>query len=135
MNTGGLLERMNFGLALASNKVQGTRVSLSSIVGNDPAKVMSEALRVILGGDVSPTTKEALVKQMDKEAVVSLPAPPSQVEQTREAAPPGEMEGPPVGGLPGGRLQQQRPRVEATINDPVTKVVGLILGTPEFQRQ
>lgn len=134
VNTGGLLERMNFGLALASNKVQGTRVSLSSIVGNDPAKVMSESLRVILGGDVSPTTKEALVKQMDKEAVVSLPAPRAQMDSAATPAP-NEMEGPPQGGNPGRRQQQQGPRVEATINDPVTKVVGLILGTPEFQRQ
>jgi uncharacterized protein (DUF1800 family) len=134
VNTGGLLERMNFGLALASNKVQGTRVSLSSIAGNDPAKVMSESLRVILGGDVSPTTREALVKQMDKEAVISLPAPRSQIDSA--ATPPqNEMEGPPRGGNPGRRQQQQGPRVEATINDPVTKVVGLILGTPEFQRQ
>ena len=133
VNTGGLLERMNFGLALASNKVQGTRVSLSSIAGNDPAKVMNESLRVILGGDVSPTTKEALVKQMDKDAVVSLPAPRSQTDRDVPAPSSGEMEGLPLGG--GGRQQQQRPRVEATINDPVTKVVGLILGTPEFQRQ
>ena len=133
VNTGGLLERMNFGLALASNKVQGTRVSLSGIAGNDPAKVMSESLRVILGGDVSPTTREALVKQMDKEAVVSLPAQRSQTESA--TLPPNEMEGLPQEGNPGRRQQQQRPRVEATINDPVTKVVGLILGTPEFQRQ
>jgi uncharacterized protein (DUF1800 family) len=132
VNTGGLLERMNFGLALASNKVQGTRVSLSSIAGKDPAKVMNESLRVILGGDVSPTTREALLKQMDKEAVVSLPASRSQMDSAA-TPPPNEMEGPPLGG--GGRQQQQRPRVEATINDPVTKVVGLILGTPEFQRQ
>jgi hypothetical protein len=25
--------------------------------------------------------------------------------------------------------------MEANVNDPVTKVVGLILGSPEFQRQ
>jgi hypothetical protein len=46
------------------------------------------------------------------------------------------MEGPvspPSGSFQGG--PPQRPRVEASINDPVTKVVGLILGTPEFQRQ
>ena len=137
VNTGGLLERMNFGLALASNRVQGTRVNLSSIAAlTDRTKVMDESLRLILAGDVSVSTRDALLKQMDKEAVVSLPGPRSQMDQNREAAGPpplSEMEGPLSGG-PGGR-QQQRPRVEATINDPVTKVVGLILGTPEFQRQ
>jgi len=74
------------------------------------------------------------VKQMDKEAVVSLPAPHSQMDSAA-TSPPNEMEGPPQGANPGRRQQQQGPRVEATINDPVTKVVGLILGTPEFQRQ
>jgi len=134
VNTGGLLERMNFGLALASNRVQGTRVNLSSIAAiTDHAKVMDESLRLILAGDVSATTREALLKQMDKEAVVSLPVQRSQMDQTATPPPASEMEGPPPGG-PGAR-QQQRPRVEATINDPVTKVVGLILGTPEFQRQ
>jgi uncharacterized protein (DUF1800 family) len=139
VNTGGLLERMNFGLALASNRVQGTRVNLSSIAANvDPARAMNESLRVILGGDVSATTREALLKQMDKEAVVSLPTARSPMDQNREASgspTSNEMEGPPAGGFQPGRQQQQRPRVEATINDPVTKVVGLILGTPEFQRQ
>src|SRR5215213_2918110 len=37
VNTGGLLERMNFGLALANNRVQGTKVSLAK--NGDQAKV------------------------------------------------------------------------------------------------
>lgn len=135
VNTGGLLERMNFGLALASNRVQGTRVNLSTITGNAaPAKVMDESLRVILAGDVSAATRDALLKQMDREVVVALPSPRSPAESPRDMPVVGEMAGPP-GGLQGRRQQQQRPRVEASINDPVTKVVGLILGTPEFQRQ
>jgi hypothetical protein len=34
-----------------------------------------------------------------------------------------------------GRQGQQLARANANITDPVTKVVGLILGSPEFQRQ
>jgi uncharacterized protein (DUF1800 family) len=85
VNTGGLLERMNFGLALASNRVQGTKVSLTKLNG-DQGKVLDEYLQTILAGEVSTTTKEALRKQLAQ-------------------------------------------------SDPPTKVVGLILGTPEFQRQ
>ena len=85
VNTGGLLERMNFGLALASNRIPGTSVNLSKL-SNEQSKVMDEYLKVLLAGDISPATREALLKQLDK-------------------------------------------------SDPVTKVVGLILGTPEFQRQ
>ena len=88
VNTGGLLERMNFGLALAGNRVQGTRVDLSRFTNGDKnqAKVMEESLKTILAGEISATTKEAMLKKLDQ-------------------------------------------------SDPVTKVVGLILGTPEFQRQ
>lgn len=88
VNTGGLLERMNFGLALASNRVQGTRVNLSRLTTAEmsQAKVMDESLKAILAGEISPATRETLLKQLDQK-------------------------------------------------DPVTKVVGLILGTPEFQRQ
>jgi len=85
VNTGGLLERMNFGLALASNRVQGTTVSLAKTNG-EQAKVMDEYLKTLLAGDISAATREALLKQLEP-------------------------------------------------TDPATKVVGLILGTPEFQRQ
>ena len=85
VNTGALLERMNFGLALANNRIPGTRVSLSKASG-DQTKVMDDYLKTLLAGEISSPTRETLLKQLD-------PA------------------------------------------DPVTKVVGLILGTPEFQRQ
>ena len=81
VNTGGLLERMNFGLALASNRVQGTKVNLSTITGVvnradiNKNKVMDESLKTILGGDVSPATRDALLKQLDQEVVVTTPAP------------------------------------------------------------
>ena len=88
VNTGGLLERMNFGLALAGNRVQGTKVDLGKFTNADKsqAKVMDESLKTILAGEISAATRETLLKQLDQ-------------------------------------------------SDPVTKVVGLILGTPEFQRQ
>ena len=85
VNTGGLLERMNFGLALASNRVPGTQVSLAKTNG-EQAKVMDDYLKTLLAGDISAATREALLKQLEP-------------------------------------------------SDPATKVVGLILGTPEFQRQ
>jgi uncharacterized protein (DUF1800 family) len=88
VNTGGLLERMNFGLALAGNRVPGTQVDLSKLTANETsqAKVLDQSLKTILAGEMSAATRETLLKQLDQ-------------------------------------------------SDPVTKVVGLILGTPEFQRQ
>ncbi len=134
VNTGGLLERMNFGLALASNRIPGTRVNLAKLTGTakgepiDKTKVMDESLKAILAGDISPATRETLLQQMDQQAVVSVPAPRAQMEPGRDIGQLGQMDGP-------GAQQRQRPQVDANINDPVTKVVGLLLGTPEFQRQ
>ena len=86
VNTGALLERMNFGLALASNRIPGTRVDFAPKENTDKKKLIDESLRVILSGEVSGTTRETLLKQVEP-------------------------------------------------SDPITKVIGLILGTPEFQRQ
>ncbi|HEY9500056.1 MAG TPA: DUF1800 domain-containing protein, partial [Pyrinomonadaceae bacterium] len=127
VNTGGLLERMNFGLALASNRVQGTKVDLTKLTSENGAtdknQLLEQALKTILAGDISPETRTALVKQVDQPAVVSLPAAPKRTEQSAEMTP--QINGP----------RAQRPRLDANVNDPVTKTVGLILGTPEFQRQ
>ena len=133
VNTGALLERLNFGLALASNRIPGTRVNLRQFVGDksasasaDNAKIMDRFLAVIVAGDVSARTKETLLKQLNEQ--ISLPAP-QKVNNVEEAT--GMMAGPPEG--PGQAAP--RPGPQATITDPVTKIVGLILGTPEFQRQ
>jgi hypothetical protein len=132
VNTGGLLERMNFALALASNRIPGTRVNLRKLNGDaeatgeaDKIKLMDQFLNTILGGDISKSTRETLLKQLDQQTMVSVSAPSVPAEPSVDMV---QMNGP-------GHGQRQRPRVEANINDPVTKVVGLILGTPEFQRQ
>src|SRR4029079_13037107 len=65
VNTGGLLERMNFGLALANNRIPGTRVNLSRLSG-DKARVMDEYLNTLLAGEVSAATRDALLKQLDQ---------------------------------------------------------------------
>ena len=45
------------------------------------------------------------------------------------------MDGEMMDAQPPFRQRQQLARADANITDPVTKVVGLILGSPEFQRQ
>ncbi|MDQ2856906.1 MAG: DUF1800 domain-containing protein [Acidobacteriota bacterium] len=131
VNTGALLERLNFGLALASNRIPGTRVNLRQFVGDssadasaDKAKIMDRFLGVIVAGEISARTKETLLKQLDEE--ITLPPPQKVADQ--------EVAGM-AAGFPDGPRAAPRPGPQATITDPVTKIVGLILGTPEFQRQ
>jgi uncharacterized protein (DUF1800 family) len=122
VNTGGLLERMNFGLALASNRIPGTRVDLKRFLtgasGTDNRQVMERYLNVLIAGDISAKTKETLLKQLDQPLTVG-----SGAASERETS----MEAP--------QRNRAVARNEARIDDPVTKIVGLILGTPEFQRQ
>src|SRR5688572_21321654 len=127
VNTGGLLERMNFGLVLASNRIPGTRVDLKRFAvqtdGSD--KVVDTIARAIVGEELSPTMKSTLLKQYKAEAPL--------VVQSREPDD-SAMEGPAMR-AGAGRRRQQMSGAEANVSDPVTKVVGLVLGSPEFQRQ
>jgi uncharacterized protein (DUF1800 family) len=139
VNTGGLLERLNFGLMLASNRIPGTRVDLKRFLGNadDPqslnrTQIVDRFLNLIVAGEITAKTKEALLKQLNEPTALVVPAVKSETAKNDSMA--GDlMEAPPpfLQGQPG----QQLARADANITDPVTKVVGLILGSPEFQRQ
>jgi uncharacterized protein (DUF1800 family) len=146
VNTGALLERMNFALALASNRIPGTRVDLSRFVSDmnngavDKDKLLDRFVTLIVGGEISAKTRETLLKQLSDQ--VSLP--PMPLIQTAANSVPanpfetafqnGNLGG--GGGGGGGPQQQQLARVNAaTINNPVVRLAGLILGSPEFQRQ
>ena len=112
---------------------------------------MDRFLAIIVGGNISPKTRETLLKELDEEIVIA--PPPVRTEMARavdDPNGPGEMmaaDGGEVAGntpdemtrnLPGGaggRNRRQPVRMEASITDPVTKMVGLILGSMEFQRQ
>jgi uncharacterized protein (DUF1800 family) len=102
VNTGALLERLNFSLALAGNRIPGTRADLARLtdggVGAAPAVVADQLMRVILQNDVSPGTRTTLLKQLHA-------AGGTETTPVKNTAP------------------------------DVAKIVGLILGSPEFQRQ
>ncbi len=115
VNTGGLLNRLNFSLALAGNKVRGSRADIAALLGTDSApdsktdsrtdsktdskQILDRAVQLFLGGHATPTTIETLQKRLDDPQVV-----------------------------------------EAKLDDPVrhvdlAMVIGLVLGAPEFQRR
>jgi uncharacterized protein (DUF1800 family) len=145
VNTGALLERMNFALSLVSNRIPGTRVDLSRFVGDmktggvvDKAKLLDRFVTLIVGGEISAKTRETLLKELSDQ--VTLPTmPPAQTAAAKAPANPFEA-GFQRGGLnPGGGGGQQQGQLAsvspAMIDNPVVKIAGLILGSPEFQRQ
>jgi uncharacterized protein (DUF1800 family) len=136
VNTGGLLERLNFGLTLASNRIPGTRVDLKQFVGNgggqslNQTQIMDRFLDLIVAGEITPKTREALLKQLNEQTALVVPAMTPQAPRMNDG-----MTGELMDRQPPVRQRQQLARADANITDPLTKIVGLILGSPEFQRQ
>jgi len=124
VNTGALLERLNFALALASNRIPGTRVELSRFAGGglDRRRLVDQFLALALQGDISPRSREVLLKQL------SEPAPAPAAAAADEDS--GVMRR-------GRRAPRRAARLEsAPPGDPeVARVAALVIGSPEFQRQ
>lgn len=128
VNTGALLERLNFAVAIASNRVPGTRVDLRSYGVKDKEKILDRAIAEILDGEISTSTRASLVKQIEQ------PLPEvragNEVDDDAEEVP--NMRAPGQQGAARNRLARL---LEPSGDPDVFKVVSLVLGTPEFQRQ
>ncbi len=146
VNTGALLERMNFALALVSNRIPGTRVDLSRLMTDgkggtsiDKGKLFDRLVALIVGGEISAKTRETLLKQLSDQITLPATAPAQTAYNSAPANPfetafqRGNLS---PGGGGGPQQQQQLARMSpAEIDNPVVKLAGLILGSPEFQRQ
>jgi len=145
VNTGALLERMNFALALVSNRIPGTRVDLSKLLGEskmgasiDKEKLLDRFVTLIVGGEISAKTRATLLKELSDQITLP-PMPPAQTTSNGAPANPFEVAFQRGNLNPGGGPQQQQQQLArmspAAIDNPVVKLAGLILGSPEFQRQ
>jgi uncharacterized protein (DUF1800 family) len=113
VNTGALLNRLNYSLALASNRLRGVTVGTAALLGSggtdtvnisdNPSKVahdnLDRAIALLLSGEVSPETRKTLENQLSNPQAL-----------------------------------------QASLDDPVTQIndgliAGLVLGSPEFQRR
>jgi len=127
VNTGALLERMNFAVAIASNRIPGTRVDLKAFDQKDKAKTLDLAMAQILNGEVSASTRSTLLKQIAQ----PLPEVKAGNELDDRDLDMTNLRGQ---GQQGG--QRRQARLLAPSGDPdVFKAVSLVLGSPEFQRQ
>ncbi len=74
VNTGALLQRMNFATALAAGRIQGTRVSLDPLLQDtdltDPEKVIERGISLFLGNGVSPGTRATLEQHASDPEIV-----------------------------------------------------------------
>jgi uncharacterized protein (DUF1800 family) len=74
VNTGALLNRLNYSLALAGNKMRGARTDVASLLGADSAAdakaALDRAVQVFLGGEAGRSTVETLEQQLENPQVV-----------------------------------------------------------------
>jgi len=70
VNTGALLNRMNFAVALTSNRLRGVTVDLNALLG-DPSD-LSKAVNVFLAGQLSPQSREVIQSKLNEDKSVSL---------------------------------------------------------------
>ena len=86
VNSGALLNRLNFSLALAGNKVRGSRSDVGALLGSDVEKdaksALDRAVLVFLGGEAAPGTVDTLEKQLQNPQVLQakLDDPVKQVD-------------------------------------------------------
>jgi uncharacterized protein (DUF1800 family) len=87
VNTGALLNRLNFALAFATNHMAGTNVDLPDMFGEDASKdpemALTRATELFLGGQVAPTTMQTLEARLNDPQILQarLDDPIKQVNE------------------------------------------------------
>jgi uncharacterized protein (DUF1800 family) len=137
MNTGAILNRINFGLAAAANRVPGASLDRWPDAGrlrNAPrAEQVDGVIASLLGGHASPETREILTTgvhpMVANAAADSLASMTASADSGSDPAMPDDE--PP--------RRRQRLAAQGFGNIPeltgLAQVVGLALGSPEFQRR
>ncbi|HTJ22112.1 MAG TPA: DUF1800 domain-containing protein [Gemmatimonadaceae bacterium] len=136
MNTGAILNRINFGLALAAGQVPGAALTnwpdFATLRAQSRAQQVDAVVRSMLGGQVSAETREVL---MSGDNPMLGAAQPSADTASMGGAGVRNAGGPPARVLGGGR-GGQLPGFGRPVNlQGLPQVVGLALGAPEFQRR
>jgi uncharacterized protein (DUF1800 family) len=154
MNTGAILNRINFGQAVAANRLPGA--TMQSLPGADsltraPRTVQVDAMvSTLLGGSVSPETRKILMSgehplaasaaqhaaDQQRSATDSTDVSMTNMNDMTASVPKAKGAGKQQG-VPGlGRALARNPIVgPAPQLTGLAQVVGLALGSPEFQRK
>jgi uncharacterized protein (DUF1800 family) len=144
MNTGAILNRINFGLALAAGRLPGASLATwpytATLQNASRTAQVDAVVSSILGGQVSPETRKILMSG-DNPLLRALPASADPSASDATMPPPDDDMAPRA--RPGERVGKNGlPRANggSPLNRPVNleglgQVVGLALGSPEFQRR
>ncbi len=147
MGTGAILNRINFGLILASGRVPGANPMAIPGVENlrqAPREPQVDAIvSAFLGGDVSSVTRSVLLtgknSLLEAAAATDNAAPMTPPPDPMMAPPMPQPPSAPGAVPPDMRLAQRLAQARANAPLPTLRglpqVLGLALGSPEFQRR
>jgi len=149
MNTGAILNRINFGLSLAAGQIPGAQLTnlpdFSTLRAQPRAQQVDAVVKSMLGGQVSPETRQVLMSgenpmlaagtANDADGMVDSSAM-SVGRGLRGGGRGAQQQAKPDGkGFPRGP-GAQIPGFGRPVNlEGLPQVVGLALGAPEFQRR
>ena len=145
MNTGAILNRINFGLALAAGQIPGARPAnlpdFDALRTQPRAQQVDAIVKSVLGGQVSPETRQVLMtgdnpmlskSANDVNGMTVLDDSSSMVGRGRGGRLPPAQQGKGQPRGPGAQI----PGYGRPVNlQGLPQVVGLALGAPEFQRR
>ena len=131
MNTGAILNRINFGMAAAANRIPGASIrsipGIDSLSGASRQKQVDAIVSALLAGSASPDTRAVLMSG-ENPLLANAKETPDAMTPQPDAAEPMDMQVRPRAN-PFGR---QNAAVQLT---GIAQVIGLALGSPEFQRR
>jgi hypothetical protein len=141
MNTGSILNRINFGLALAGGRIPGASLTQWPLAPElqraDRAAQVDGVIKAILGGEASQETRSILMSGENPMLGRLAGADTSSMAVNGDSI--DDMMPPPRRAVT-NRKGEPRANAVAALNKPVNlsglaQVVGLALGSPEFQRR
>jgi uncharacterized protein (DUF1800 family) len=87
VNTGALLNRLNFALTFAGDKMAGTSVDLKALLGqpssSDPNIALAQSIQIFLAGDIADSTRKTLESRLSDPQILQarLDDPVKQVNE------------------------------------------------------
>jgi uncharacterized protein (DUF1800 family) len=125
VNSGAMLNRMNFGLALAANQLDGIRLTPGALnagpqPASDEAWVPGLLARLIPGAETAKL-QATIVNELKKpvELTAAAPAAPARDNAMRRQA----------------RQNARNAQPGAPVRESAARALGLALGSPDFQRK
>jgi uncharacterized protein (DUF1800 family) len=130
INTGSLLNRMNFGLALATKKIPGIMADLAALTNHQEPESSEEALTIYAKLLLPERNLDSTLMRL--KPLVSQPEIQKNIEQASQKTDTAKMK---YQSSSEADRQTSKPKDGFNNHQMLAQVVGIVIGSPEFQRK